>query len=148
MSAFPDIAELVPHEPPLRLVDAMVQASAAHAVCTYTPRAGAPFATAAGVEAVVCLEYMAQSVAAFAGLEGRALGEPVRIGYLLGCRNMALHRAFLRLDEPLRIEVRRVWGDSALGNFACMVHDGDGLVAEAQLTVAQPGPGMALPGDP
>jgi len=147
VTAFPPVAELVPHEAPMCLIDEVLDAGDTHIVCGYTPLPGAPFAQPDGIEAVVALEYMAQTIAAFAGLEGRAQGEPPKIGYLLGCRQLTLHRARLALGVPLRIEVRRVFGDAALGNFACVVHDAQGPVAEAQLSVAQPGPGMALPGD-
>ncbi len=148
MSVFPPVAELVPHESPMRWLDEVLDAGETHIVCGYTPLADSPLVDGAGLEAVVALEYMAQAIAAFAGLEGRAQGLPPKIGYLLGCRQLTLHRARLAVGVPLRIEVRRVFGDAALGNFACLVHDAQGLVAAAQLSVAQPGPGMALPGDP
>lgn len=147
MSGFAAVATYVPHQAPMVLLDEVLQASANHMVCAYTVRRGAPFATANGIEAVVVLEYMAQTIAAFAGYEGAQLGLPPKVGYLLGCRTLKLTADYVPIGAHLRIEIRRLWGDSALGNFGCEVHDDNGLVAAAQLTVAQPGPGMALPGD-
>lgn len=134
---FPAVRDLLPHEPPLVLLDEVVDRDGDRMVCALTVRADAPFVEPAGVQVVVTLEYMAQTVAAWAGLEGRERGVPVQIGFLIGCREMHLHRSRVAIGTRLTVTSQRVWGDSALGSFQCEVVDVQGHVSTALLTVAQ-----------
>ena len=142
---WPPVLELVPHEPPMSLLDEVLDFQADTMVCAVTIRADAPFVQPAGVQAVVTLEYMAQCVAAWAGLTGRLMGQPVRIGFLIGCREMLLHRDRIAIGTCLTVVCKRVWGDSVLGSFECEVSDEAGCVATALLSTAQAGADGALP---
>jgi predicted hotdog family 3-hydroxylacyl-ACP dehydratase len=81
---------------------------------------------------------MAQCVAAHAGLQALARGEPIRIGLLLGSRRIEVHTAAFASGQVLEVEVRRVWGGRDLGSFACRVLDraDQRLLVEGTLSVA------------
>jgi len=129
-SPWPPIAELVPHRPPMLLLDRVVAHDAESVICEVRIAARSPFVEDGRIPAVVGIEYMAQCVAAFAGLAARAEGRPPRIGFLLGCRELRLCTDAFAVGDTLTVEARRTWGDSALGHFICRVErDGETLVS-------------------
>ncbi|WP_431288039.1 3-hydroxylacyl-ACP dehydratase [Roseateles chitinivorans] len=100
-----------------------------------------------GIGGWIGIELMAQAVAAWAGVQGRARGEPPRIGLLLGCRKYRSTRGRFEAGETLRIEIAREFqADNGLGQFACVLHLASGTppaadeppLAQAQLTVFGP----------
>ncbi len=135
----PNVADLLPHAPPMVLIDAITSHTGTGAQCEVTIRAGMPFEHDGTVASVVAIEFMAQSVAAFAGSQPHLRGEPPEIGYLIGCRKISFGRPSVAVGERLVVSVERVFGDVMLGKFTCTVRAADGTaVAEAELTVAQP----------
>lgn len=138
MTTFPPVSSLLPHHEPMVLLDALQEVGTQHLVCSATVRVGGAFVLGSALPVLATLEHMAQAVAAWAGWCGRQAGEPVRIGYLLGCRELSLSRDSVPVGTQLTIRAERVWGDNALGSFACEVHAGAELLAKATLSVAQP----------
>ena len=76
MTAFPAIAEVLPHSAPMILLEEIVACGGASIRCRATIRSDSMFVAAGRVRAIVSLEYMAQAVAAFAGMRGRTIGAP------------------------------------------------------------------------
>ncbi len=71
--------ELIPHSEPMILIDELVEATSDHASAKVTIREDSMFSNAAGgVPAWIGIEYMAQTVSAFAGMEANRRGLPVR----------------------------------------------------------------------
>jgi len=143
MADFEPIAHYVPHAGSMCLLDRLVDAGEdwLHAELTIAPdhlfldSAGA----GSGVGAWVGIEYMAQAVAAWAGVQARRRGEAPKIGFLLGSRRYACTRASFALGETLRVEVRRVFeADNGMSQFDCALNIGDEAVVTAQLTVFGP----------
>src|SRR6185369_5593006 len=87
---FPPLADLVPHRPPMLLLDRVLAYSNEAVSCEVNIRPDSPFVEGALVPAVVALEYMAQAVAAFAGLTARIEKKEFRLGLLLGSRDLRL----------------------------------------------------------
>lgn len=85
MDKFP-IADLLPHDHPMVLLDRVVQATAESLTAAVTITADSPFFMAQGVPAWVGIEYMGQAVAAFAGYQARVSQNPVKIGFLVSTR--------------------------------------------------------------
>jgi predicted hotdog family 3-hydroxylacyl-ACP dehydratase len=137
MSAFPTIAELLPHAPPMILLDEVVEAHPGRLLARVTLHAGSPFVDGDRVPALVAIEYMAQAIGAYAGLRARAAAEPVRIGYLLGTRELKLEVDAFRVGDALTVEVTHVWGDDQIGSFQCAVIRAGRTVATALVTVYQ-----------
>jgi predicted hotdog family 3-hydroxylacyl-ACP dehydratase len=86
----------------------------------------------------VGIEYMAQTIAAGAGLRARDNGAVSgRMGFLLGCRSLTMAVDSFDVGDRLTIEARRTWGANELGNFACKVQRGEDVLVEGALTVYQ-----------
>lgn len=86
----------------------------------------------------VGLEYMAQTIAALAGIRNLRAGRGKRIGFLLGTRQ---YRSFTPRFEPgvaLTVRVEELLCDADnLGVFNCTIRS-DKLLAEASVKVVQP----------
>jgi predicted hotdog family 3-hydroxylacyl-ACP dehydratase len=134
---FPPVVELVPHDPPMLLIDELLEADADHAVSRVSLTERSTFVVDGKVPALVTVEYMAQTIAAFAGTQQRAKGEAIQLGFLMGCRSMTLAVESLSVGDELRVEVKQVWASDKLGQFECAVTR-DGLpIAQATLSVYQ-----------
>ena len=133
----PPIAELLPHAHPMILVDRVSSFQPGRAVCEVVLRPDSPFVEEGQVRALVAIEYMAQSVAAYAGLRARTRGDAPSLGFLLGSRDLKLHVERLHAGDALRVEIEHVFGDDQLGSFKCQVQRGAEVVAEALLSVYQ-----------
>ena len=149
MNAFPPVATLLPHDVPMVLVDRLLAHDCGRATCAVTVREGAPFVVDGRVATLVTLEYMAQTVAAFAGYTAQQADNPIQVGLLLGCRKMDSYLPWLPVGSALRVDVELVWGNAQLGKFNCTVSLADGtptgtLVAIATLNVAE-APAGTLP---
>jgi predicted hotdog family 3-hydroxylacyl-ACP dehydratase len=134
----PPLYELLPHAPPMILLDALVARAPDGVLCELTVRADAPFCTETGVDAVVALEYMAQAAGVFAGLATAETSRRVRPGFLIGCSELDLELAHIPIGTRLIVEVRQIWGDAELGQFSGTVRTEDEVpVASAKFNVAR-----------
>ena len=69
------------------------------------------------------LELMAQTVAAYSGVQQSAHGEEPRIGYLLGTRSYTCSMPAFPGGAELRIHARLHYlDDSGLSAFDCAIH--------------------------
>ena len=132
------IAELLPHRPPMLLLDAVESVGDDCLVATVTISADSLFAEPDGVPAHIGLEYMAQACGALAGWLALEAGDPIRIGFLMGTRGMSIHRAWFAIGARLTISATLVYRDEATAAMGARIEIGGDLVAEAQLTVYQP----------
>ena len=138
---YPPLAEVLPHRGRMILLSRVLAHSGTRTVCAVAIDHDGPFVQAAGtVPAWIGIEYMAQCVAAHAGLRAHARGEPPRIGFLVGARRVDFRTAGFRVGQPLTVHASHIWGDRESAAFACGVVDGesDDVLVEATLTVYQP----------
>ena len=135
--SYPSVAELVPHRPPMILIDEVVQTEGVTLTARVRLTKSSPFMQNGQLPALITLEYMAQSIAAFAGLKGRKKGEPVKLGLLMSCREMTLAVDSLQAGDELLVTVTEVWSDDIVGNFDCFVRRGDEMISQASLSVYQ-----------
>jgi len=138
--ALPPIASLLPHRPPMILLDEVVAWDGAILAASLTIRKETLFLEADGVPAHIGIEYMAQTCGAFAGAQALDRGEKVRIGFLLGTRRYTAHRPWYRLGDRLTVAASLVYADEQMANFDVRIEVSGELAAAAQLTVYQPGP--------
>jgi predicted hotdog family 3-hydroxylacyl-ACP dehydratase len=132
---FPPIADLVPHGPPIRALEELVEWELGRAVCTVTIREGMPFVRDGRLASVVTLEYIAQAVAACLGHEAYVGGEGVRVGMLIGVRKMELLRPWIAVGRELRVSVERVRGNEEVSTFRGEVTVEGEVVATAMTTL-------------
>jgi len=144
MMDFPPISELVPHKPPMVLLDRVLSYSTDFVCCEVEIRVDSAFVQrdgddngAGGVPALVGMEYMAQCVAVFAGLSARESGQPARIGLLLGSRDLRFDADLFPVGDRLTVEARKTWGENILGSFACRVLRGAEVLVQGTLNVYQ-----------
>lgn len=137
LAALPAMAELVPHDPPMLLVDAITAWTPTTATVVTKIRAGSPFVVDGRVPASFGLEYMAQAVAAAKGA-ARHLGageastdaQPP-IGMLLGSRELRLMVESFAVGDALEIHVEREYDDGTLARYVCELRRDRGEAAEA-----------------
>ena len=137
------VAELLPHDPPMVLIDKALSYDENSLVAEVVIRPDSAFCGANGVPGWVGIEYMAQAIAAHAGARGRLQGESPVIGYLLGTRSYTCSLAAFPVGATLLVHVEALFVEMALGAFACRIETaGFGgettIVAEATINVYQP----------
>jgi len=140
-------AHYLPHRAPLLLVDTVHERSDRHLVTRLTVRDVAPFGLGDGrVPAYLGLEYMAQTVACFSGVQRVARGQRPIIGLLLGSRRYRAHTAFFADGQVLVVRAEERLSEYAqLNVFACRIESEDGsLLAEADLKAYQSEDPLAL----
>jgi len=131
------IVELLPMKPPMVFLDEVVSFDDPRLVTGVEIRPGIPFFEANGVSAWIGIEYMAQSVAAHAGVVARRRGESPTVGFLLGTRSYKCNVSRFSEGERLRINVEPLFFEEGLGAFACSIET-DRPLALATINVYQP----------
>ena len=144
--AIPPIERLVPHRGAMCLLDAVTAHDAESIEARTVVRADSPFANGATTGAWLGVEYMAQAIAAFAGLRACARGADAPLGLLVGTRRYSALCAHFGAGTRLRVRARRRFeADNGLASFDCrIVDEHEALLAEATLTVFQPADGAAF----
>ncbi len=138
VASLPSLIELLPHRPPMLLLDELLDHDAKSATCSVTIRESSTFAEPLGVPAWVALEYCAQCVAAYAGLKARAKGGEPRTGLLVAARDFVLHAEYFQPGETLIVHARIEFGEERVGRFDCDVRRDGRVVAKASLSVYLP----------
>lgn len=140
MEEFPHLDELIPQSGPMRLIDRVIS-EGADSVCiaALIRSTNIFYEPSRGVPAYVGVEYMAQAISAYDGLERWRRGLPPTIGYLLGCRRYSTTRRYFHEGETLLIEVTSLLGEGALASFDCHIKDADGQkMASGVINVYRP----------
>lgn len=140
MSAFPPVAELLPHAGGMLLLDAILAETDASVRSAVTIRADSVFfATGLGVPSYVGFEFMAQTISAYDGLRRRRGGMPPAIGFLLGCRKYEVTVPYFAEGQTLAIEVTSLLGEEAMSSFECVIFDADAAtLASAAINIYRP----------
>lgn len=139
-SPFPAIADLVLHSSSMLLVESVVRWDESGIEVMVNPADSHLFFDARGeVPSWVGIEYMAQAISAYAGLEAFMSGEPLRIGFLLGTRKYTALVPSFDPQQKLRVKVRELLRDETnLVLFDCAIYRDETLVAQAEIKAIQP----------
>lgn len=91
----------------------------------------------------VGIEYMAQSIGAFVGVQARLKNQLPQLGFLVGTRKFQCNLGYLPVDSELNIHISVVLsGGNGLGVFNCRIEastpDNQRMEAKANLKVYQP----------
>ncbi len=136
---FNSVSELLPHRGDMILLDHITSWGEDYVEATVLHRGNHLFTDPDGnVPAWVGIEYMAQAIAALAGIRALREGRPIRIGFLLGTRKYESHIPYFKRGIPVTIRAERVLGgESDLVVFDCNIQS-DKILAEAQIKAMQP----------
>lgn len=137
---WPPIDTLLPHRPPMLLIDS-VHAHDAESICVQaTPDAQAWYADAHGNMPIhIVIELMAQAIAAHEALTRRLSGLPPAPGVLLGTRRLEASVASLQAGVPVFVHASCVLrDDSGNGAYDCRVDTDGQTLANATIKVHQP----------
>lgn len=134
------LRSLMPHSGPMVLIEEPFDAGEKWA--TASVRIGEDsmfYQPGLGVPTWVGAEYMAQTIALYAGVCAAQIGREIKIGFLLGTRHYTVELNFFRLGSDLRIAANEIWQDGQMAVYDCTIQDRTGAdLAAAELNVFQP----------
>lgn len=144
-----DIADFIPHRAPMILLDKIIGYRRDNLETEVTITAKSPYFDDKhqAVPNYVGIEYMAQSIAALAGVEAKLRNDKIRVGFLLGSRKLTLYAKQYELGRTYRTQVSRLYQEeSGLAVFDCQIYLlpeagtelEKSLVAQANVNVFQP----------
>jgi predicted hotdog family 3-hydroxylacyl-ACP dehydratase len=132
---------VVPHEHPMILIDQLLQYDHSKAICQVSINEKSNFYSQKlkSVPSYVAIEYMAQSIAAFANANNKDQGLSVAIGFLVSSRKFKLMQPAFNLGDKLIITVEQLYiEESGLAAFDCIAELNDSVVATAKINIFQP----------
>jgi len=132
------VADLVPHSGKMSLLDEIIDFGEdwLHAKVNIT--ADSMFVEKQGVPALVGIEYLAQAVAAYAGLQEQKDGRKPKLGFLLGVRKYLCSTDYFSIGDILTLQVKlEMQAENGLNVFQCLLIS-DEIEASARLNVFQP----------
>ncbi len=132
------IADLIPHSGSMVLLERIIDCDDQGLTAEVAVRAdGLLGGDQKNVPAWVGIEYMAQTIAAYAGVMAKQANKPIRLGFLLGTRRYSSTVAAFKVGSILTIRVKKIMQDDNLGVFDCRIL-GEGVEVTAKLNVYQP----------
>ena len=133
--AHPPIRDLIPHQPPMVWLDALVDWEPGLAVCQATITRDTALVVDDRLNTVTLIEYMAQAVASCLGYGALKNGEDIRVGMIVACRTLDLHREYVDVGSVLSVKARRVREVDAVSNFDCSVDLDGETIATSMMTL-------------
>lgn len=140
------VDDWIPHRGGMQLLDRILEADDDQAVAEVNIQAQGLFVRDGRVPPWVGIEYMAQTISAWAGGRGQRAGNAgPKVGLLLGSRRYDAHCDGFAIGSTLRVEARcQMYGDNGLGLFDCRILDGGRELATATISVFEPDDAMAF----
>lgn len=132
------VAELLPHSGAMILIDDVI--ASGEGWVESGVRIGEDsllYEPGLGVPAWMGIEYMAQTVAIYSGIQMKRAGEGIKIGFLLGTRHYVAMTDYYPLGIYLRIHAREEWQDGQMAVFNCHI-ESETCLAKARINVYQP----------
>lgn len=132
------VEELVPHSGQMSLLDRIVEYGEEWLHAEVRITVNSMFVNERGVPAWIGLEYLAQTIGAFAGLQERLKGDKPKLGFLVGSRKYVCSKDYFSIGQVLLLKVEReMETESGLNVFQCFLQ-GQGVESSARLNVFQP----------
>jgi len=133
------VDELVPHRGDMSWLSRIVQVDDHAAVAEADIRKGMFFLKDGRLGVWTGVEFMAQTVAAWAGYRARREGRSLVIGMLVGSRKYETYCQYFSVGQTIRIESQlELLADNGLGIFDCKISLCGKVVACARLSVFEP----------
>ena len=135
------VEEVLPHSGDMVLLDEVLDYGDDFAVSsvTVTPQSRFFEPALGGIHASIGIEWMAQTIAAMAGIHSLQNNRPVQVGFLLGTRRYQPDKTVFETGSQYRVSVRQLYHeDNGLGAFNCMFDQYGNTIVEAMLNVFAP----------
>lgn len=136
------IEQVLPHRAPMILLSSLESYTAASCCCCVDVDHNSAFYNEQkqGVPSYIGSEYMAQTIAAFAGAHALDGNDAVQIGFLLGSRKFKTFQAYFYQGDKLTVTAKELYReDSGLRVFECEIINAEKqLLAQANINVFQP----------
>jgi predicted hotdog family 3-hydroxylacyl-ACP dehydratase len=131
------IEELLPHAHPMILIDEVCETDEGDFYSlTRIAEDSLYYEPGKGVPTYVGIEYVAQTVAALAGLKSRRADGGVKLGYLLGTRRFTATDPYFPIGTLLTTMVASELESSALSKYIGTIRDETGrLIVETSVTL-------------
>ncbi|KAA8733862.1 3-hydroxylacyl-ACP dehydratase [Acinetobacter qingfengensis] len=111
----------IPHQAPMIFIDELLECGIDHAVAKLTIHPELMFLEPQGLPTWTSIELMAQTISLYAGVQGKAQGQPPKIGFLLGTRKLHLPFPYFPLHSEVQITVHKNYMHDNLGMFQCEI---------------------------
>lgn len=135
------IEQVLPHDHPMILLDTLDDFCDDKATCSHLITEQSLFfdPLLQGVPSYVGIEYMAQSIAAYANVNELVQNRSVEIGFLVSTRKYKCDYSVFKLSMALQVTVEKLYKDeSGLSAFDCAIFVNQKQIATARLNVFQP----------
>ena len=128
-------ARYLPHQPPMLLIDDIVEVTEQRAVCRAMIRPDCVFAIDGAVNPAAMIEFVAQVCAIYVGVRSARLGDPPQVGFIMACREVDFEVERFAVGDELTITATKVFGQKQLAAFTGTVARGGARCATVQLSV-------------
>ena len=120
------IEDLINHRRGMLLVDRLVSYDMSGVVIEVIIKEDTSFLNEDYVPAWIGIEYAAQAVAVWAGLQAVQGDKRIKTGLLLSCRKYKSTRPRFMLGEVLNIHIREEFRSRRMGTYDCRIYDETG----------------------
>jgi predicted hotdog family 3-hydroxylacyl-ACP dehydratase len=132
------MADLLPHSGQMILLDSVTFVDDTRLTANLVVRDdGLLLSNTDSVPAWTGIEYMAQAIGAYVGIQAKQAGLPIRLGFLLGTRRYESNVDSFPVGSSLSVSAEKILQDGQLGVFDCRIC-GDNVDISATLNVYQP----------
>jgi predicted hotdog family 3-hydroxylacyl-ACP dehydratase len=132
---FGPVADYLPHRPPMLLIDEIVDVTVERAICRTTIHDHCVFAIDGRIHPTAMIEFVAQVCAIYVGVRAAREGDPPKLGFIMGCREISFDADSFAVGDQLTIAVTKVFGQSQLAAFTgTVVRDGE-VCVKIQMSV-------------
>lgn len=131
------VAKFLSHQPPMLLVDELVEAGEDYAIAKLRVTRELLFSTDLGLPTWTTIEIMAQTISLYSGVNWHQKGQPPRLGFLLGTKRMAFNTAHFPLNSEITIRVKKKYRHKHVWFFDCELKCEDQVISST-LNVYEP----------
>lgn len=116
--------DYLPHRKPMVLIDKVKEIDEFSVQGEVTIGVDSLFQNEEGhVPAWVGIEYMAQTIAAYAGIKHSKKGDPIKMGFLIGTRIYDAYTDYFLQGNTYLVDAKLLFTDAGLGSFECNINE-------------------------
>ena len=142
MTEYPDLALLLPHQAPMILIHKLVHANELSVHCQVKIDANNLFfdGQLAAVPSWVGIEFLAQTISAWAGYHAYLENRTPTVGFLLGSRSYKTSCDLFAENMILDLYAKQLMENEGMSAFACRIECQGKELITAQINVFSPPP--------